>query len=223
MILLVGGTGPHNGKTTIATNLAAHRAILGENVVIVDTEPEQSAFNWAKTRRTLGADIGKGNKNTFTIDAVSVCGEIEEVLMALDRHYDHVIVDAGGMDSPKLESAMLIAKKIYTPIQLDRLCPRSLWHMAEMVDKVREWVGRREAHILPNKCTPCKDENTVREAGEIVGLFNEFKVSGAPLGEYVAFKRSSCTGVGLHEMVGSNYSRWAVAELETLSREIFDI
>ena len=40
MIVLVGGEKGGTGKTTIATNLAALRAMAGRDVLLVDTDPK---------------------------------------------------------------------------------------------------------------------------------------------------------------------------------------
>ena len=39
MIILIGGEKGGTGKTTIATNLAALRAMAGRDVLLVDTDP----------------------------------------------------------------------------------------------------------------------------------------------------------------------------------------
>ena len=46
MIVLIGGEKGGTGKTTIATNLAALRAMAGRDVLLVDTDPQGSASYW---------------------------------------------------------------------------------------------------------------------------------------------------------------------------------
>ncbi len=50
MIVLVGGEKGGTGKTTLAINLAALRAIRGRDVLLVDTDPQGSASGWVLTR-----------------------------------------------------------------------------------------------------------------------------------------------------------------------------
>ena len=50
MIVLIGGEKGGTGKTTIATNLAALRALAGRDVLLVDTDPQGSASYWASSR-----------------------------------------------------------------------------------------------------------------------------------------------------------------------------
>ena len=50
MIVLIGGEKGGTGKTTIATNLAALRAMAGRDVLLVDTDPQGSASYWTTSR-----------------------------------------------------------------------------------------------------------------------------------------------------------------------------
>ena len=50
MIVLIGGEKGGTGKTTLATNLAAMRALAGRDVLMIDTDPQGSANYWAQSR-----------------------------------------------------------------------------------------------------------------------------------------------------------------------------
>ena len=54
MIVLIGGEKGGTGKTTIATNLAAMRALAGRDVLLIDTDPQGSANYWAQSRDEEG-------------------------------------------------------------------------------------------------------------------------------------------------------------------------
>ena len=53
MIILIGGEKGGTGKTTIATNLAAMRALAGRDVLLIDTDPQGSANYWVQSRDEL--------------------------------------------------------------------------------------------------------------------------------------------------------------------------
>ena len=54
MVILIGGEKGGTGKTTIATNLAALRALAWHDVLLVDTDSQGSASYWASSRDEAG-------------------------------------------------------------------------------------------------------------------------------------------------------------------------
>ena len=54
---LVAGSKGGVGKTTIATNLAAHAALQGKRTVLADADPQQSATRWAERRAGLDSAV----------------------------------------------------------------------------------------------------------------------------------------------------------------------
>ena len=54
---LVAGSKGGVGKTTIATNLAAHAALQGRRTVLADADPQQSATRWAQRRAGLASAV----------------------------------------------------------------------------------------------------------------------------------------------------------------------
>src|SRR5215468_8908877 len=55
--ILVASSKGGCGKTTIATNLAAHYALNGKNTVLVDTDRQGSAQRWCEKRVGFGAPV----------------------------------------------------------------------------------------------------------------------------------------------------------------------
>jgi len=54
---LVAGSKGGVGKTTIATNLAAHAALQGRRTVLADADPQQSSTRWAQRRASLESAV----------------------------------------------------------------------------------------------------------------------------------------------------------------------
>ena len=137
MIVLIGGEKGGTGKTTIATNLAALRALAGRDVLLVDTDPQGSAGYWTTSRSEKGikprvACIQKFGKG------------LQEELQDLASRYQDIIIDAGGRDSVELRSAMVVAHKAYVPIQASQF---DIWTLAQMNDLIVTAQG-----FNPNLC-----------------------------------------------------------------------
>ncbi|MCY7312871.1 MAG: ParA family protein [Pseudoxanthomonas sp.] len=55
--ILVASSKGGAGKTTLATNLAAHFALDGKRTVLVDADPQQSSTRWAERRAGLESAV----------------------------------------------------------------------------------------------------------------------------------------------------------------------
>src|SRR4051812_45099489 len=109
MLILFGGEKGGTGKSTLATNMAVYLAVRGEDVLLVDTDAQGSATDWAAMR----AD----NPELAPVHCVGKTGNITKSLLDLKARYSQIIVDAGGKDSRELRSAAAAVDKMYVPIK----------------------------------------------------------------------------------------------------------
>ena len=100
MIVLIANEKGGVGKTTISVNLAAMCRLAGHDVLLVDTDRQESAGTWAAMR----------HENEFhpTITCVSKTGKVGRDLVELGQKYGMVIVDAGGRDSLEMRQALAV-------------------------------------------------------------------------------------------------------------------
>ena len=100
MIILIGGEKGGTGKTTIATNLAAMRALAGRDVLLIDTDPQGSANYWVQSRDE--------EKITPRVACIQKFGKgLPAEVKDLAHRYQDIIIDAGGRDSVELRSALV--------------------------------------------------------------------------------------------------------------------
>ena len=65
MVILIGGEKGGTGKTTIATNLAALRALAGHDVLLVDTDSQGSAsYGRAPGTRPVSSHVWRAFRNS---------------------------------------------------------------------------------------------------------------------------------------------------------------
>jgi len=98
------------GKTTLATHIAGELALRGQQVILLDADPQGSALDWTQRRSQQGLPR-----------LFSAVGLARETL---------------HQEAPELtRSALLAADRVLVPVQPS---PYDLWASAEMVALVRE-------------------------------------------------------------------------------------
>lgn len=95
------------GKTTLGTNLAVAAAKAGEKVMIIDTDPQQSAVRWWERREADQPELIKLKPDEVT----------EAVQLAKGQGYTLIIIDTAGRESLQDNQAVLAATFCLVPCQ----------------------------------------------------------------------------------------------------------
>ncbi|HFT6707378.1 TPA: ParA family partition ATPase, partial [Pseudomonas aeruginosa] len=116
------------GKTTLATHIAGELALRGQNVLLLDADPQGSALDWTQRRSQQGLPR--------LFSAVGLAREtLHQEAPELARRADHVIIDGPPRIAALARSALLAADRVLIPVQPS---PYDLWASAEMVNLIRE-------------------------------------------------------------------------------------
>ncbi len=216
-----GGT----GKTTLATNIAAMRAMAGKSVLGFDLDGQKSAVSWAATRngnaitppvRFKQLRVAKGAQ--FAIDALN---EIRQVASEVDT----VVLDVGGSDNPGLRTALFAATMIivpYNPGQFD------IWGLDSFEAIYLNAVSGTLDHPIPKPRIVCNrasslskewdsSQVTVRE-----GYGDNFDLIPKPIFDRIIFRDSLVQGhcVSENRTVSFSASK-ARIEIASLYESIF--
>lgn len=172
------------GKTTIATHLAGELAAAGNNVMLIDADPQGSALDWSQRRTQLGLPRRFG-----------VIGLARETLHheapAIARRVDHVVIDGPPRVTALARSALLAADVVLIPIQPS---PYDIWASAEMVTLINEArvfrAQLRAAFVINRRVT-----RTVlgREARQAL-IDQPFAPLGADIHQRIVFAESVARG-----------------------------
>lgn len=129
-----------SGKTTIATHLARAFQLASASVVLVDSDPQGSARDWAAAREEQPLSV-------IGIDRPT----IERDLKSLAKT-DFVVIDGAPQASDLAISAIKAAHFILIPVQPS---PYDIWAAADLVDLVKQRIevtdGKLQAAFIVSR------------------------------------------------------------------------
>ena len=125
MILLVGGEKGGSGKSCLAQNIAVFLQQQGQDILLLDADPQGTTTDWAKEREE--------NESLKSLACVQASGNLRQTLRDLSKRYQAVIVDAGGQDSEALRSAMTVATHMLLPFRPKRRDLKTLITVEQLV------------------------------------------------------------------------------------------
>jgi len=213
MIILIGGEKGGTGKTTIATNLAAMRALAGRDVLLIDTDPQGSANYWAQSRDEL--------EISPRVACVQKYGKgLPAEVKDLDKRYQDIIIDAGGRDSVELRSAMVVANKVYIPIQPSQFDIWTLNQMDELVETAKGFNPNLQARVIISRSST---NPSVHEADDTIEILNDFSnliLVATGIKDRIAYRKAASSGLGVSELRPKDVK--AAEEMEALYKEVFE-
>jgi chromosome partitioning protein len=120
------------GKTTIATHLARALQIEGADVLLVDSDPQGSARDWAAVREDQPVPVVRLDRPTIERDLKSIAQK------------DYVIIDCAPQAHDLAVSALKAAHFILIPVQPS---PYDIWATSDLVDLVKQRMELTEGQL----------------------------------------------------------------------------
>ena len=112
-----------SGKTTIATHLARALQLDGADVLLVDSDPQGSARDWAAVREDQPLTVVGIDRPTIDRDVKNVA-----------RKVDFVVIDGAPQAADLAVSAIKAADFVLIPVQPS---PYDIWAAQEVVEMVK--------------------------------------------------------------------------------------
>lgn len=212
MIILIGGEKGGTGKTTLATNLAAMRALAGRDVLLIDTDPQGSANYWAQSRDEENvvprvACIQKFGKG--------LPAEVND----LSNRYQDIIIDAGGRDSVELRSGLVVTEKVYIPIQPSQFDIWTLDQMDELVEAAKGFNPRLLSKVVISRSSTNPSVHESDETEKLLADFPNLDLSEVIIHDRIAYRKAAKDGLAVVELKPKDVK--AVDEMERLYDEVF--
>lgn len=116
------------GKSSLAQSLSVFLMRKGQQVLLVDADPQRTSAEWAAERR---------EGSLPPISCIEMTGNIRQPLEDIRQRYTTVIVDCGGADSKAMRSALAVADVAIIPFRAKRRDLRVAPAMAEIVETAK--------------------------------------------------------------------------------------
>lgn len=205
-ILTVANVKGGSGKSTLAINLAGAVMKAGRRVILVDTDPQESATDWRSIRQLESLEVLQMLTPAVYDDA-----------QALDT--DLVIIDAGGRSTDTFRAALCAADGglVLVPVIPS---PLDIWAtasgMIEALELVRANGFNIKARAVLNQTTPSARLVNDAEAA-VVGFGKALPLLSSRVGSRAAFRRSFLEGKTVFEIKDAEKAR---VEIEALYLEL---
>ena len=130
-----------SGKTTRATHLARALQIEGADVLLVDSDPQGSARDWAAVREDQPLTV-------VGIDRPTIDRDVKKVA----RKVDFVVIDGAPQAADLAVSAIKAADFVLIPVQPS---PYDIWATSDLVELVKQRIevtdGRLRAAFVVSR------------------------------------------------------------------------
>jgi chromosome partitioning protein len=216
MIILIGGEKGGTGKTTLATNLAAKRALAGRDVLLIDTDQQGSANYWAQSRDESEAKPRR-------VACVQKFGKgLQAEVQDLSKRYQDIVIDAGGRDSVELRAGLVVADKAYIPIQPSQFDIWTLDRMDELVGSAQGFNPKLRAWVVISRSSTNPSVTDAKDATEILADFAHLELSKVVVRDRIAYRKAAREGLCVDELKPKDRDKKASEEVEALYKEAFN-
>ena len=209
MIVLIGSQKGGCGKSTIAVNVAAELARQGHDVVLVDSDRQSTAANWALDREDH-VDLPR-------VHCVQRYENISSTLIDLAGRYKYVVVDAAGRDSRELRTGMAAANLMVVPFRPSQPDLDTLPHLDEVVTQAKDLNPELTVRAL---LTMVPTNPQIREVQQSLEYLNDYPAI-APLTSLVRDRKVYRDAIAEGRGVGEMKNPKAREEMHRLMKELF--
>lgn len=211
MIVMIGGIKGGTGKSTIATNLAVYLASHGADVLLLDVDPQASAYKWAMRRQENHPGVAK-------VNTAQASGRAFDVVRDVSKRYEHIVIDSGGHASDVMKSAMLGAQKLYIPLRPSQADLETVGEMHAMVADVKAFNAPLRAFSLLSLASTNPSITEAHEAREALLDLPDIQLSECLIRDRKVYRDAFFEGVGVVEMTTNK----GTPEIQLLAQEIYD-
>lgn len=193
-----------SGKTTIATHLARALQLDGSDVLLVDSDPQGSARDWAAVQDDNPVTVVGLDRPTIERDVKKVAHKT-----------DFVVIDGAPQAADLAASAIKAADAILIPVQPS---PYDVWATADLVDLIKQRIeitdGELKAAFVVSRSI--KGTRIGSEVTEALAGY-ELPVLNTRITQRVIYPETAAAGTTVMEQKPAGD---AAAEMSALAAEV---
>jgi chromosome partitioning protein len=213
MIIVVGGIKGGSGKSTVATNLAVLCATEGQDILLIDSDDQETASDFTILRNESQPD-----KPAYTCIKLTGAAVRTETLR-LSTKYETIIIDTGGRDTTSQRAALSVANVLLVPFVPRSFDVWTLEKVGNLVTEIKTINPDLTAYTFINRADPKGQDND--DAAEVLKETTALTFIDAKLGMRKAFSNAAATGQGVAELKPTDSK--AIAEMATLFQCVFNV
>lgn len=193
-----------SGKTTIATHLARALQLAGADVLLVDSDPQGSARDWAAVREDQPLTVVGIDRPTIDRDIKKVASKV-----------DFVVIDGAPQAADLAVSAIKAADFVLIPVQPS---PYDIWATADLVELVKQRIeltdGKLKAAFVVSRAI-----RGTRIGAEVADALTGYglPILDSRITQRVSYPGTAATGTTVLEQEPDGD---AAAEIRALANEI---
>ena len=213
MIITIANEKGGSGKSNIAINLAIKLFSMGEDVLLIDSDPQNSIRVFSDIRANKEVPLGFNCVNVF---GNSLASQLE----LLQGKYETLIIDTAGRDCDEMREAMCEADIIIIPTLPSDLDIAVLNKMIKLYTQYKRFKKDLKAFVVVSKASPNPVlQDKIKSLQEYVKGKNvdDLRLCKAVLYERELYRNAFSNGMGVVEFGKKNDN--ALKEFEGFFKE----
>ena len=212
MIIVFGGEKGGTGKTTLATNIASELVLRGKEVLLMDTDRQESSSSWCYVREEEGIKP--------RIPCILKFGEtVRQELNEIKNKYNNIVVDCGGRDSIEFRASLLAADKAIIPMRSTQFDLWTLSRFSKILAEVMLINEHLQVYLVLNAANTNPVVKEHEEASDYITSFSSITLLKTIIRDRIAFHKAAAEGRSVSEL-SPNDSK-ASMEIKSLYEEMF--
>ena len=186
-----------SGKTTLSVNLSIKFSQIGDEVLLLDADPQQST--------KVFVDIRKQESKKVLFDSLYSKGENVKKTLEKNQKYDTIIVDTGGRDSIEMRQAIAFSDIVIIPTIPSQYDASVLQRMIDVFIQAKNINPELRGLIVINKAPT--NPFLMSRINDLRNFIKQNKVQDLDLMDSVLYERvalmnATSDGIGITELEG---------------------